>query len=167
MHAPLWWEHWKAHWEHWSDYRTVLGHRFAMWAIRHLPAGVVARPMEWFVAILCLLSGTAMIAGVSEPAAAERQLSQFTFHTWALTLIVGGLAMGSGLSSIKWTTFPSYVLTRVPEYRFGLRLLWIGCFVWSIVLLANSGLNAMLSAGFALVFSFLCGVRLLTVGRNI
>lgn len=136
-------------------------------ALRYLPAGVVARPMEWFLAILCTLSGVALLLNFSQPQAAENQLRPFTYYSWAVTLIIGGVAMMSGLSSIRWVSFPMYELRRVAEYQFGLRLLWLGTAVWAGVLLKNSGLDALLSASFAALFSFFCAVRLLTVGSRI
>jgi hypothetical protein len=151
----------------WQAYRNRTGRAITVWALRHLPAGIVARPMEWFLAILCTVTGVALMAGLSRPSAAENQLRPIAYYSWSLTLLVGGVAMIVGLTSIRWVSFPVYELRRVAEYQFGLRLLWIGCAVWSIVLIANTGIDAMLSASFAALFSFFCAVRLLTVRSRI
>lgn len=154
-------------WTRWQATKERVGRRVTVWCLRHLPAGVVARPMEWFLAIVCTASGLAIALGVSRPQAAHNELRPITYYSWSATLVIGGAAMMIGLSSIHWLTFPTYTLSRVAEYQFGLRLLWVGCAIWSGVLIANSGIDALLSASFAALFSATCAVRTLTVGSRI
>jgi hypothetical protein len=137
---------------------------FQRWAIRHLPASLVARPGEWLIAVLCGTSGLAVITRTSHSLALENVLRDWGYYLWAGCLMAGCLFMVCGLTSIRWLQAPiRYELTRPACYKFGLRLLGLGSFTYGLALLINSGWNALFPACLAVIFAGFCTIRLLTV----
>lgn len=147
--------------------RRKISAAWQRWALLNLPAGVVARPFEGFMGMVCLVSGAAIATGLSAPVSAENVLVTWMYYSWSAVLVLGGLMMQFALSSIRWLAYPQYELSRVAEYQFALRLLGIGSGIWAVVVVAYSGWNAIVSAGFAVLFAGTCVVRLLTVGSRI
>lgn len=142
--------------------------RFQAWALRTLPAFCVVRPAECFIALLCFLTGLGIVTGNATPRAADAVLPEPFFYGWGGVLVVGALMVMCGLTSIRWLAPPvSYTLTRVPCFRFGLKLLGWGSLVYVGTAFIYSGLDAMFAAGLALLFSGMCWARLLTVGRGV
>src|SRR5580765_6856655 len=98
--------------------------RMRDWFLSYLPAAIVVRPAEWFLAILCFLSGVSIVSGVSHPGAPEQLLWHPVYYIWGGSLLLGSVALMSGLSSIKWARGTDlYTIRRIPAYRLGLRLL--------------------------------------------
>lgn len=137
------------------------------WLLDHLPAGIVARPSEWFLAILCSLSGLTITTGLSNPGSVEALLWRPVYHAWGATLLVGGGALMCGLTSIRWVPDTErYLVTRVPCYRLGLKLLGLASLAYVVAILFAAGLNSAVAAAVTLAFAAMCGVRLLTIGAK-
>ncbi len=135
-----------------------------IWLLEHLPAGVLERPAEWFLALLSIVSGTAGLLGPVDQASLEATLPDLVHRGWNLCLVVGGIALLSGLSSIRYTSPHAYVITRLPGYRLGCRLLGLASVVYPIALLSVSGAAGFFPAMVTLTFALVFGVRLLTLG---
>lgn len=142
--------------------------RVRAWLLAHLPAGVVARSSEWFLAIMCALSGVAIVAGVGEPHSIQALLWPPVYYAWGVSLMVGSFALMVGLASIKWLSGPplAFVVTRVPAYRLGLRLLGLSSLAYTVAVIIATGLTQPIAALAPLAFAAMCGVRLLTVGER-
>lgn len=139
-----------------------------LWILDHLPPGVRERPAEWFLAFLSLVSGLGGLFGPVEQASLEALLPEILHRGWNLSLIVGSIAMLSGLTSIRYIPdHHGYVITRLPGYRLGCRLLGLASFVYAGALLIVSGYNGFYPAMLTLAFGLVFTVRLLTLaGRE-
>lgn len=138
-----------------------------IWLLAHLPAGVIARPAEWFLAVLLTLSGITTVTGLSEPPSVEKLLWHPVYYGWGACLLLGGIAMISGLSSAQWIGGTDrYVITRVAIYTLGLRLLGLTSLAYTCAILAAGGWNGIPLACITLAFSAMCGIRLLTIGNG-
>lgn len=137
----------------------------ADWLREHLPAGLLARPGEWFLASLCFLSGLTILAGGSKSTSVARLLPLGVYIAWGACLVIGGAALSCGLSSYRRSP-GGWIVTRVPCYRLGLRLLGLasGLYAFSMVWVAH--FNAVPAASITTAFSGMCGVRLLTLGTR-
>lgn len=141
--------------------------RIRPWLLEHLPAGVLNRPAEWFLAILCLLSGLPILTGLGRTSSVAALLYPPAYYAWGACLVFGGLGMICGLTSIRRRTLDGvteYVITRVPCYLLGLRLLCIASLVFTIAILIVAHLNGVVAAAVTLAFAGMCGVRILVVG---
>lgn len=138
---------------------------FERWALKHLPASIIARPGEWFIAMILGLSGIAIITRTSRPQAPQRILPQWAYNTWAAVLIVGCLMLICGLTSIHWVKAPVlYEMVRTACFKFGLRLLGIGASTYAVAALLYAGWNGLFAFCLAAMFSGFCFIRLLTTG---
>lgn len=141
--------------------------RIRTWLLAHLPAGVIARPAEWFLAVLLTLSGLTIVSGLSEPQSVVALLWPAVYYAWGGCLLVGGVAMISGLSSAHWVNgMDRYVITRIAVYALGLRLLGIAALAHGTAILVAAGWNGLLAACITFSFAAMCGVRLLTIGSG-
>lgn len=142
--------------------------RVRLWLLDHLPPGVVERPAEWFLALLSIVSGLGGLFGPVEQASLEALLPEFLHRGWNASLIVGGIAMLAGLTSIQYVPHHhGYVITRLPGYRLGCRLLGLASFVYAGALLIVSGFDGFYPAMLTLAFGLVFTVRLLTLaGRE-
>jgi hypothetical protein len=138
--------------------------RARLWLIDHLPAGLLARPAEWFLAAACIGAGITNLASLGHARTAAALLDPIFYTAWLLCLILGGVALFCGLSSYRRTP-RGWVVTRVACYRLGLRLLGLGAAVYGAALLIVAGSGAYIPAGWAFAFAGMCGVRLLTLGH--
>lgn len=138
--------------------------RIRPWLLAHLPAGVKSLSAEWFLAILCLLTGQAILTGVGRSSSVELLLYPVAYYLWSACLLVGGLALISGLSSIRQVSDSEYVIRRTPVYLLGLRLLGTAAFFYAVAVLIINGWDAIVSAAVTLAFAGLCAVRILVVG---
>lgn len=138
------------------------------WFLRRLPAGVIARPAEWFLAIACSLSGLTIITGLGTPSSVHALLWHPVYYAWGATLMLGSLALMCGLTSIHWLNGPDqrYVITRTPCYRFGLRLLSLASLAYVVAVILAAGVNAPMAIFLPLAFAAMCQVRLLTIGEQ-
>lgn len=139
-----------------------------VWLIDHLPAGVLERPAEWFLAILSIVSGIGGLFGPVEQASLDALLPGFVHRGWNLALVVGGVALISGLSSIRYVPDQSgYAITRLPGYRLGCRLLGLASYVYAGALLWTTRFDGFHVAMIVLVFGLVFTIRLLTLrGRD-
>lgn len=142
--------------------------RVRAWLLAHLPAGVIARPSEWFLAIMCALSGVAIVAGVGEPRSIQALLWSPVYYGWGVSLMIGSFALAVGLTSIQWISGNplAFVITRVPAYRLGLRLLGLSSLAYTVAVIIATGVTQPIAALAPLAFAAMCGVRLLTVGER-
>lgn len=142
--------------------------RARIWLIKRLPAGVLERPAEWFLSLLSIVSGIGGLIGPVEQASLAALLPEFLHRGWNLALVLGGVAMLSGLSSIRYLPDRmGYAITRLAGYRLGCRLLGLASYVYAGALLWVSGFDAFFPAMGVLVFGLVFTVRLLTLaGRE-
>lgn len=137
------------------------------WFLAHLPAGLVAQPAEWFLAVLCFLSGGLIVAGLSHPQATEALLWPPVYRVWGGALFLGSIALIAGLTSIRWVPATDiYTVRRVPAYRLGLRLLGLSSTAYGVAICIVGHLNGALAAALTFAFAAICFIRLLTLGRG-
>lgn len=145
-------------------YRAMKQHT-AQWLLIHLPFGLLARPGEWFIAVICALSGITIVTGVGTINSVNESLPRPIYYVWGVALLIGSFALACGLASI--TRLPNtndYRVTRMACYRLGLRLLSRGAFLYAGCVLYVAAWSGIVAAGLALVFAAMLSVRLLTVG---
>lgn len=133
-----------------------------LWLLEHLPAGVIARPIEWFVAILCLVSGATIVTGLATPQSVAVLLPDEVYLGWGVALVFGGLGLTCGLSSYRRVA-GGWVIARTPCYRLGLRLLGIASGLYTFAILYVGGWNGLPAAVFTTAFTLTCAVRLLSL----
>jgi hypothetical protein len=148
------------------------GDRVAVWATKHLPATFVARPFEWVIVIILVNSGTTILLGKSNPPSLENVLKNHGwavfYYGWGITLLLGALAMGWGLSSIRWVKSPVvYTMEKVLQYQLGMRLLALASFVFAGAILINSPLNGLPAASVTAMFGVMCLTRLISLRSNL
>lgn len=134
--------------------------RFRLWLLDVIPDGVLARPAEWLLTSLCLVSAATTLAG-AQPDSVTISLPWLMRVMWALCLVVGATAWAVGISSIEQTLRGDHVVLRVPAYRLGMRLLGVASLVFGGALLREGGVLESLPV---LLFSVMCYLRLLTLG---
>lgn len=139
-------------------------HRFRLWLLAHLPEGVKAEPYAWFLALLCLVSGVPTVLRLSEPGPIQALLPPTLVTGWGACLIFGGLAMMCGLTSITSIPGGMHVVTRVPCYRLGLRLLGIASLVYAYAVASVVGMQGLGLAVILVLFAATNGIRLMTLG---
>lgn len=135
----------------------------AAWLREHLPTGLLARPGEWFLSVLCFLSGLTILTGAAEPTSVAVLLPSAIYYAWGACLVIGGASLTCGLSSYRRSP-GGWIVTRVPCYRLGLRLLGLSSGLYALSVLWVAQLTAVIAAAVTLAFSGMCGVRLLTLG---
>lgn len=147
---------------------ALRGQAARMWLIGHLPAGVLERPAEWFLGLLSVVSGLGGLFGPVEQASLQALLPHVVHRGWNLALIVGGIALISGLSSIRYVPDQrGYAITRLPGYRLGCRLLGLASYVYAGALLWTSRFDGFFPSMVVLVFGLVFTVRLLALrGRD-
>lgn len=134
------------------------------WLVDHLPAGLLARPGEWFLAVLCALSGLTILTGAARPTSVARLLPTPIYIAWGACLVIGSASLACGLSSYRRSP-GGWIVTRVPCYRLGLRLLGLSALLYAVVILYVAQLTAVFAAAVTIAFSGMCAVRLLTLGN--
>ena len=135
--------------------------RIRLWCLDHLPDTLITRPGEWFIAFLCAWAGAGIIvSGKADETAAL--LPPSLYRAWGVVLLVGGGALAVGLSSIVGTIEGRYVITRVPAYRLGLRLLGVASLVYGCAIVLSGA--PWVAAVPLFVFAVMCYLRLLTLG---
>jgi len=135
-----------------------------LWLIDHLPAGLLWHPAEWFLALLCALSGVLSLFTPVETRSLEALLPHPFLRVWGVLLVVGAIALASGLASIRHLEQDRYVVTRVPAYRLGLRLLGLSTTVYIGAIILYAGWAGLAASIIPAAFVAMCGVRLLTLG---
>lgn len=145
-----------------SSHRThpLAGSR--AWLRRRLPAGLLWHPFEWFCTFMCALSGALTLATPVESASVAALLPEVPYRIWGGFLVVGAIALASGLSSIRRTRDGShYVVTRVPAYRLGLRILGLSVAIFVAALFAYAGADGIPASAIPIAFVGACLLRLL------
>jgi len=135
-----------------------------LWLIEHIPDGVLFHPAEWLFALLCFVTGIRVVATGAESQSLESVLPGPLYGAWGGVLVVGSVALASGLASIRRVEHDRYVVTRIPAYRLGLRLLAISTLIYSGALVAFAGSAGLTAAVFPVAFAGMCGARLLMLG---
>lgn len=137
-----------------------------VWLYHHTPAGLLWHPFEWFMAFLCGFSGTVTLSTGVRSTALEQLLPETPYRIWGGFLVIGAFALARGLSSIRWLDFERYVVTRVPAYRLGLRLLGfaVALYVAALYLYAPAIGPAFVASVVPLAFVAACVLRLITIG---
>lgn len=135
------------------------------WTLEHIPPGVRERPAEWFLGLLSIVSGLGGLFGPVEQASLEALLPDVIHRGWNVALVLGGIALISGLSSIRYIPDQrGYAITRLPGYRLGCRLLGLASYAYAGALLWTSGFDGFFPSMVVLVFGLVFTVRLLTLG---
>lgn len=135
-----------------------------VWLYHRLPPGVLWHPAEWFLSFLCALSGVVTLSTPVRSNTLESLLPETPYRIWGAFLVLGAFALARGLSSIRWLDFERYVITRVPAYRLGLRLLGIAVAVYVAALFIFAGLAGFVASVVPLAFVGMCVVRLISLG---
>lgn len=126
-----------------------------------LPEGFVARPEAAFLAILCLGSGIPTALGFTQSRALYELLPMGVLNAWGVALIVGSLAVLSGILSIQIRDGYE-IIKRTAAYRLGLRLLGLSSVVYGLAVVAVGGAAGLLPAGWIWSFAAAMWVRLAT-----
>lgn len=134
------------------------------WLVETLPAGLLARPGEWFLAVLCALSGLTILTGAARPTSVAALLPEPIYIAWGACLVIGSASLACGLSSYRRSP-GGWIVTRVPCYRLGLRLLGLSAALYAVVILYVAHLSALFAASITMAFAGMCSVRLLTLGN--
>lgn len=125
----------------------------------HVPEPLRYQPFELLLAFMCLVSGTSTLLGApNERSAVVRVLPEWFLHSWALVLVLGGLALICGASSAVQLD-GRVIIRRIACYRFGLRLLGAASLIYGATLFIAAGLAAFTVAPIVLAFSLACYVR--------
>lgn len=123
----------------------------AEWLLRHLPAAVAATPERVLINLSCALIGLSVLIGTRSPAL--NRLYPFPLYEWALTMLVGGLAVLAGMASRR----------RTLE-RLGMILISVGCVFYAVLLLVVFGWAGAVTAFIFLAIAAAKAIRLLTSG---
>lgn len=143
--------------------RSTIEH-VRVWLYHHLPAGLLWHPAEWLLAFMCAVTGIGTLAtGVRSDSLAQL-LPETPYKVYAAMLVVGAIALAGGLSSIRWVNFDRYVITRVPAYRLGLRLLGFAVALFVLALCLYAGWGGFTASSIPLAFVGMCLLRLIQIG---
>lgn len=135
-----------------------------VWLYHHIPAGLLWHPAEWFLSFLCALSGTLTLTVGVRSNTLEQLLPETPYRVWGGLLIVGAVALGRGLSSIRWAPGNRYFVTRVAAYRLGLRLLGLSVALYIAALYVYAGTAGFIASIVPLAFVGMCLLRLIALG---
>jgi hypothetical protein len=135
-----------------------------VWLYHHLPAGLLWHPGEWLLAFMCSVWGVATLAAGARSNSLAHLLPETAQQAYAVALIIGAIALARGLSSIRWVGFDRYVVTRVPAYRLGLRLLGFTVALFVTALYLYAGRYAFVASIVPLAFVGMCCIRLVALG---
>ena len=139
--------------------------RARVWLYHRIPAGLLWHPAEWLLALMCTFTGVLTLATGVRSDSLEGVLPETPYKIYAALLIVGAFALARGLSSIRWVNnFDRYVVTRVPAYRFGLRLLGLNVGIFVVALFLYAGIGGFMAAILPVAFLGMCALRLIQLG---
>jgi hypothetical protein len=124
-----------------------------MWPIMHLPLGALDRPIESFVALLCIVAGATQLLGIGEQQSVAATLPPFLVKAWSLWLLIGGVIVVASV----WRG------DRRTE-RSGLLLLGVTAFIYSLCALAFLGADAIYTVSITLAFAVAVCIRALVIG---
>lgn len=139
-------------------------HAMRLWLLDHLPGWLLAEPYGFLIALLCIVSGLPIVLRVNEPGPIRALLPSALVAGWGACLVFGGLAMLCGLTSIRQVPGQHHVVTRVPCYRLGLRLLAVASLIYAYSVASVAGFQAVGLVVILLLFAATNYLRLLTLG---
>jgi hypothetical protein len=135
-----------------------------VWLYHHVPAGLLWHPAEWLLAVLCTFSGVVALTTDVRSDSLTRLLPEIPYKIYSALLIVGAFALARGLSSIRWINSDRYVITRVPPYRLGLRLLGLNVGIFIVALFGYAGWGGIMASILPIAFIGMCSLRLIQIG---
>lgn len=120
------------------------------WILRHIPVPLIEYPAELLIAAWGLISGPAVLGGVSSPSSLDQTLPRPGAQMWGLFLVCGGLFIAAGLWRRSYGGLVSI----------GLRLLGSASLVYGVTILLVTGFIGGVPAGpLLLVIAILCYFR--------
>ena len=119
-------------------------------------------PAEFFLVILCGLSGVPYAIGVSRPHSLTALLPDVFVRGWGFALTFGALALMCGLTSVRYE-HGREVVRRVPCYKLGLRLLAGAGTIYAIAIITVAGIGAAAAVAAVFLFVGYCLIRLLSL----
>jgi hypothetical protein len=135
-----------------------------VWLYHRLPPGLLWHPGEWLLAFMCCFAGiTGLVSGVRSDSLSSL-LPEGPYKVYSLLLVVGAVALAFGLSSIRWLDYKAYVVTRVPAYRLGLRLLGLNVSLFVAGLWIVLGWAGFFASVIPVAFIGMCILRLIALG---
>lgn len=126
--------------------------RIYMWPVLHLPLGALDRPIESFVALLCVVAGLTQLAGLGEQQSVEASLPHLVTQLWSLELVGGGVTVVISV----WRA------DRRGE-RAGLVLLGVAAIVYAICALSFLGTRSIYTAAITIAFALAVCIRVIVI----
>lgn len=116
--------------------------------LRHLPAALVREPFALWLALVCVLSGSLQLSGLSEPGSVARLLPGLVIKAWNVELLAGG---GLTAAGILWGR-PRLVVV-------GLQPLGLAAMAYSVAVAYVGGWRGAFAALITVAFSLACFVK--------
>jgi hypothetical protein len=113
--------------------------------VARLPVWMQEGPIGSMCVLLGIPAGIAALVGPASSRALDTLLPVWARILWAGCLIVGCVAWGIGLTSVRNVGGVS-VITRLPSMLLGLRLIANAAIVYAIAIIVVSGWAGMLAA---------------------
>lgn len=124
-----------------------------LWPIMNLPIGTLDRPIESFLAVLCVMAGTVQLAGPAEQKSVNALLPPAFVTGWSLMLVVGGAATVVGVTR-DWA--------RVE--RAGLKLLSGSSFIYAVCAIGFLGWDSIYTVCLTIAFGIATALRSMMIG---
>jgi hypothetical protein len=118
------------------------------WLLRHVPQGILARPFEMWISVLCIIGGVPLVAGVPAPSSVDALLPGWMVRWWGTMLIVGALLVAAGLFRPR----------SHPE-RLGHSLLGPAAVTYALSIVTVVGWSGALAAAIIFGFGLACLTR--------
>ncbi|WP_062441225.1 hypothetical protein [Herbidospora daliensis] len=113
--------------------------------VRHLPEWVQAQPISVMCVLLGIPSGVLTLVGPSTSRALDTVLPFWARPLWAASLLLGCLAWGAGLASVREVD-GRLVVRRLPAMILGLQLISITALVYGVAIITVGGWAGALAA---------------------
>lgn len=127
--------------------------RFYLWPIMNLPVGTLDRPIESFLAMLCIIAGLAQLIGPAEQRSVNDSLPGPLVTMWSLMLVVGGILTVVGVTR-------DHPVTE----RSGLKLLSGSSFIYSICAVGFLGWDSVYTVCITVAFGIATLLRSMMIG---
>lgn len=127
--------------------------RIYLWPVMNLPVGTLDRPLESFLAILCVIAGLAQLVGPAEQQSVNASLPSAFVTIWSVMLVAGGGATAYGV-----TTDSAFV------ERAGLKLLSGSAFIYSICAIGFLGWDSIYTVSITIAFGLATLLRSMMIG---
>lgn len=121
------------------------------WVLRHIPAPLLKEPFLLWLALACILTAGAQLAGATEPNAYAQLLPRLALKAWQAELLIGGTLT---LVGVCWSKPRILIL--------GLQPLGLAALAYSVGVLYLAGSRAILSVGITVAFSLACFFKAFT-----